>query len=89
MPNTAVEPLPSAMLEVANDQYMAMYVASLGRSVLSLHGLLANKITNKDAEAAAAAPEEKKAEGDAAAGGDKKGEEKGKGDEKGAAAKKS
>ena len=44
LPNLSVPELVKAMLAQANDAYLAIYVASLARSVIALHDLLLNKI---------------------------------------------
>lgn len=44
LPNLNIDVLVSAMLTQSNDVYLAVYVASMVRSVLALHGLLTNKI---------------------------------------------
>jgi 26S proteasome regulatory subunit N8 len=44
LPNLNVDELVRSMLVKTNDMYLAMYLASLVRSILALHGLLNNKI---------------------------------------------
>jgi 26S proteasome regulatory subunit N8 len=39
-----VEELVKAMLVKTNDLHLVMYLSSLSRSVIALHGLLSNKI---------------------------------------------
>ncbi len=48
LPNLNVEELVRAMLVKTNDMHLVMYVTSLIRSILALHGLLANKIKYRD-----------------------------------------
>jgi len=45
-----VESLSHALTEATNDQHLALYVASLTRSVLALHDLVANKQQFRDVE---------------------------------------
>ncbi|XP_047506955.1 26S proteasome non-ATPase regulatory subunit 7 [Pieris napi] len=64
-----------------NDQSLVVYLAALVRSIIALHNLINNKITNRDAEEGkkdeAKDKKEKKDDKD-----DKKSEDKGKGDKK-------
>ena len=48
IPNLNVDELVKAMLIKTNDMYLVIYVASLVRSVIALHGLLQNKIKYSD-----------------------------------------
>lgn len=48
LPNLNVEELVSSMLVKTNDIHLAMYISSLIRSILALHGLLTNKIKYRD-----------------------------------------
>jgi 26S proteasome regulatory subunit N8 len=48
IPNHNVDELVKAMLIKTNDMYLVIYVASLVRSVIALHGLLQNKIKYSD-----------------------------------------
>ena len=81
LPNMNVESLSHALTETTNDQHLALYIASLTRSVLALHDLVANKQSFRDVEEAQLAGGDKKEAEDA-----KKGE--GKEDKKEAGAKK-
>jgi 26S proteasome regulatory subunit N8 len=48
LPNLNVEELVKSMLVKTNDMHLVIYISSLIRSVLALHGLLNNKIKYKD-----------------------------------------
>lgn len=48
LPNLNVDELVRALLVKTNDMHLVLYLSSLIRSVLALHGLLANKIKYKD-----------------------------------------
>lgn len=48
VPNLNVEELVRAMLVKTNDMHLVMYVSALIRSILALHGLLANKTKYRD-----------------------------------------
>ncbi len=48
LPNLNVEELVKSLLINSNDIHLAMYLASLVRSVLALHGLLSNKLKYRD-----------------------------------------
>jgi 26S proteasome regulatory subunit N8 len=50
LPNLNVDTLVRSMLVKTNDMYLAMYLASLVRSVIALHNLLNNKIKFKDVD---------------------------------------
>ncbi|KXN69281.1 Mov34-domain-containing protein [Conidiobolus coronatus NRRL 28638] len=50
LPNLDVLETAKAFSLKANDQYMIIYLSSLIRSVIALHNLINNKITNRDAE---------------------------------------
>jgi hypothetical protein len=43
LPNLNAEPLKTALFEVVNDEHLVLYIASLVRSVTSLHDLVINK----------------------------------------------
>jgi 26S proteasome regulatory subunit N8 len=45
-----VAALSHALTEATNDQHLALYLASLTRSVLALHDLVANKVRFRDVE---------------------------------------
>ena len=48
LPNLNVESLVRSLQVKANDMHLVLYLSSLIRSVLALHGLLANKIKYRD-----------------------------------------
>jgi 26S proteasome regulatory subunit N8 len=48
LPNLNVEELVTALLVKTNDMHLAVYLSSLVRSVLALHGLLSNKLEHRD-----------------------------------------
>ena len=50
MPNTGTESFVKASFVKTNDEMLVVYLASLVRSVIALHNLINNKITNRDAE---------------------------------------
>lgn len=50
LPNLHLEEFATAFAVKTNDQLLLVYLASLIRSVLALHNLIGNKITNNDAE---------------------------------------
>lgn len=50
LPNLNVDELVKAMLVKTNDMHLVMYLSSLVRSVVALHGLLNNKIKYKDVD---------------------------------------
>ena len=75
VPDLMCESFVKSMNVNTNDQMLIMYAASLIRSIIALHNLINNKITNKEAEKketttkktavkAAAAKDEKDKEGD-------------------------
>lgn len=50
IPNLNVEHLVRSTLVKTNDMYLIIYLSSLLRSVIALHGLLNNKIKFRDAD---------------------------------------
>jgi 26S proteasome regulatory subunit N8 len=50
LPDIAGGEFVEAMMVKTNDQMLVVYVASLIRSVIALHSLIGNKLTNRDAE---------------------------------------
>lgn len=50
LPNVAVEDLVRAMSVKTNDMSLAIYLASIIRSVVALHNLINNKLLNKERE---------------------------------------
>jgi len=48
VPNLNVEELVKSMLTKTNDLHLVMYLSSMVRSVMALHGLLSNKIKYLD-----------------------------------------
>ena len=48
LPNLNVESLVRSLQVKANDMHLVLYLSALIRSVLALHGLLANKIKYRD-----------------------------------------
>ena len=48
LPNLNIEELVRSLLIKTNDMHLIMYVSSLVRSVIALHGLLNNKIKYRD-----------------------------------------
>lgn len=60
LPDTNTQEFVKAAYVKTNDQMLVVYLASLVRSVIALHNLINNKITNRDSEKKAA--EEKKKE---------------------------
>lgn len=65
LPNLQIEEMIKAFSVKSNDYMYVLYVSSLIKSVISLHGLINNKITNKEneieeAKKAKEAEEEKK-----------------------------
>jgi len=53
LPNVTHGPLVTALTTKTNDQMLVIYLASLVRSVIALHSLIDNKLTNTDAEKSA------------------------------------
>jgi 26S proteasome regulatory subunit N8 len=51
LPNLNVEELVQSMFVKTNDMHLVMYVSSLVRAILALHGLLVNKIKYRDVDA--------------------------------------
>ena len=51
LPNLNVTELVHSMFIKTNDMHLVMYVSSLVRAILALHGLLVNKIKYKDVDA--------------------------------------
>lgn len=51
LPNLNVEELVRSMYIKTNDMHLVVYVASLVRAILALHGLLVNKIKYRDVDA--------------------------------------
>ncbi len=51
LPNLNVEELVKSMFIKTNDMHLVMYVSSLVRAILALHGLLVNKIKYRDVDA--------------------------------------
>lgn len=50
LPNTSTETFLKSTFVKTNDQMLVVYLASLVRSVVALHNLINNKITNRDSE---------------------------------------
>ena len=50
LPNLNIEEFTKAFAVKMNDQLLVVYIASLIRSVIALHNLIGNKITNREAE---------------------------------------
>ena len=50
VPNLNVDDLVKSMLVKTNDMHLVMYLSSLVRSIIALHGLLNNKIQYKDVD---------------------------------------
>ena len=50
LPNLNVDELVKSMLVKTNDMHLVMYLSSLVRSIIALHGLLNNKIMYKDVD---------------------------------------
>lgn len=50
LPNLNVDELVKSMVVKTNDMHLVMYLSSLVRSVIALHGLLNNKIKYKDVD---------------------------------------
>ncbi|EDO45776.1 predicted protein [Nematostella vectensis] len=50
LPNLDIEDFCKAVTVKTNDQMLVVYVASLIRSIIALHNLISNKVTNRDAE---------------------------------------
>ncbi|GFQ65414.1 26S proteasome non-ATPase regulatory subunit 7, partial [Trichonephila clavata] len=50
LPDASVRQFVKSMYVKTNDQMLVVYLASLSRSVIALHNLINNKITNRDAE---------------------------------------
>lgn len=74
LPDITHDNLTDVLYVKTNDQMLVVYLASLVRSIIALHNLINNKLTNRDAE------EGKKDEGKN--GGKKENEKDGKKDEK-------
>ncbi|GJP39901.1 hypothetical protein CLOM_g24226 [Closterium sp. NIES-68] len=56
LPNLNVDELVKAFAVRTNDMMLAVYVASLVRSIIALHNLINNKVVNKEAEKAVDSP---------------------------------
>ena len=50
LPNLNLEGFTKAFAVKMNDQLLVVYLASLIRSVIALHNLIGNKVTNREAE---------------------------------------
>jgi 26S proteasome regulatory subunit N8 len=50
LPNVTLEEFAQMLAIRTNDQMLAIYLASLVRSVIALHNLVSNKLTNREAE---------------------------------------
>jgi 26S proteasome regulatory subunit N8 len=50
LPNTSADSFLKSTFVKTNDQMLVVYLASLVRSVVALHNLINNKLTNRDAE---------------------------------------
>ena len=50
LPNLNIEELRRSMLIKTNDMHLVMYISSLVRSIIALHGLLNNKIKYQDVD---------------------------------------
>lgn len=50
LPNTGTETFVKSSFVKTNDELLVVYLASLVRSVIALHNLISNKITNRDSE---------------------------------------
>ena len=51
LPNLNMEELVQSMFVKTNDMHLVLYVSSLVRAILALHGLLVNKIKYRDVDA--------------------------------------
>ncbi|XP_054165063.1 26S proteasome non-ATPase regulatory subunit 7-like [Oppia nitens] len=63
LPNTSSELFVKSTFVKTNDQMLVVYLAALVRSVIALHNLINNKITNRDAEKKENQPKDSKKEG--------------------------
>lgn len=50
LPDVGLQEFVKSLYIKTNDQMLVVYLASLVRSVVALHNLINNKITNRDAE---------------------------------------
>ena len=50
LPNITADPLPTSLFEVTNDEHLSIYIGALGRCVVALHDLSANKKSHKELE---------------------------------------
>lgn len=50
LPNASVDELVTALSVQTNDQMLVIYVASLVRSIIALHNLINNKLSNREIE---------------------------------------
>lgn len=50
LPNLNLEEFARAFAMKTNDQMLVIYMASVVRSVIALHNLIGNKVTNREAE---------------------------------------
>jgi len=73
LPNIHIDPLRTSFFEITNDQHLALYTASLARSVIALHDLVTNKAKFKDGEVV---PDEKEKENKEKDNKDKDGKDK-------------
>ena len=64
LPNVSSPGLLASFAVKTNDQMLVLYLSALVRSILSLHSLIENKITNRDAEKEMDGEKKKKEAGD-------------------------
>ena len=64
LPNLHLHEFTTAFAVKTNDQLLLVYLASLIRSVLALHNLIGNKVSNSEAERKDSGGGDKKASGD-------------------------
>lgn len=50
MPDITTDNFTETMYVKTNDQMLVVYLASMVRSIIALHNLINNKLTNRDAE---------------------------------------
>lgn len=60
MPDITTDSFTETMYVKTNDQMLVVYLASMVRSIIALHNLINNKLTNRDAEEGKKDEKEKK-----------------------------
>ena len=50
LPNISSPDFVKSLSSITNDEYFVIYISSVVRSIIALHDLISNKLSNRDAE---------------------------------------